>query len=196
MKYSVGKYQITVCLVYIECGRKRKPKQDGFTLLSMLNHSSTQQTYVQVEKCRAEEIEKFSRRPDRHLSIWKHQQLYLMIHKASKHLKGKRWKPILGKMNRGLCMCTPVLSLRSLPAACPLSLCLHGANVETLGAEAAGPGLVLDMAVMNSVISGFLLDSMIPCFLLARIVLLLFWVVHVHHFLKNHSVARTAPLST
>lgn len=99
MKYGVWKYQITVCLAYIIQGRKRKPKQDGFTLLSMLNHSSTQQTYVQVEKCQAEEIQKFSRRPGRHLSIRKHQQLYLMIHKASKHLRNKRWKPIPGRQD-------------------------------------------------------------------------------------------------
>lgn len=62
------------------------------------------------------------------------------------------------KMNRVLCMCTPVLGLRSLPAASPVAciavLCTERSvfawcSVEAVGAEAAGCGLVVDVAVLG-----------------------------------------------
>ena len=68
---------------------------------------------------------KFSRWPGRHLSIWKNQQFYLMIHKASKHQKHNRkirdWNPSrAGKINTVSCTCvhTPALGLGSMPAGC------------------------------------------------------------------------------
>lgn len=68
---------------------------------------------------------KFSRRPGRHLSIWKNQQLSLMVHKAWKHQK-RNWKirdrnpSQADKINTvsRTCVHTPALGLKSTPAGC------------------------------------------------------------------------------
>lgn len=72
-----------------------------------------------------------------------------MIHKASKHLRNKRWKPIPGRQyEQGFVHVHTWAGLRSLPAACPVTL-PAGCLVEAVGAEAAGRGLVVGMAVLG-----------------------------------------------
>lgn len=87
VKHSTWQYQITVCLADRMWGRERKIQTRWLYIAKC-----TKSFIHTVSICAGGKVPRwgkkdFSRRPGRLLSIWKNQQLHLMIHKASEHQK-------------------------------------------------------------------------------------------------------------
>lgn len=132
VKWTTWEYRVTGCLAYITWGRKKKRgKKTRWFCIALCCKS-----FIHIANvCAGEKVpkwgkKKFSRRPSRHLVTGKDEQLYLMIHRASRRQKQnwsiKRWKSIPSRQdNHGACAhLQSALGACLWAAACPASPCV------------------------------------------------------------------------